>query len=79
MFKSTIPVNKNFITTLGSEIHDKAYKELRCQSITHITSESESILHRGSPNQVKSYLFNKVQLCLNYHLIINTPSIQYRY
>jgi hypothetical protein len=76
MFKSTIPIKNNFITAIGSERHDKAYKELSCQSVTHITSEC--ILCKGSPNQ-KSYLFNKVQPCLNYHLNINTPSIQHQH
>jgi len=71
------PYKKSFVTAVGSERHDKAYKELCSQSITHITSES--ILCKGSPTQVKSYFFNKAQPCLNCYLNISTPSIQHQH
>jgi len=60
MFKSIIPIKKNFITAVGSERHDKAYKELCSQSIIPI--RSESMLCKGSPNQVKSCYLIKFSL-----------------
>jgi len=52
MFKSTIPIKKNFITAVGSESHGKAYKELCWQSIIHIqvkVSYVRAVLIKLSP------------------------------
>jgi hypothetical protein len=83
MYDSTVPINNNVITKVGSKRHKNSciygLHTLPPLSNDLITSDSESILYKKNIKQVKTSLFNKVQPHLNYYLNINTPPTQYRY